>query len=57
MKKIRKIYPTKLSKKKEKEKVYNSASEIYSEWFENYYDEFEELLHAKKISLVTNSSL
>lgn len=57
MKKIRKIKPTKLSKKKEKEKVYNSASEIYSEWFENYYDEFEELLHAKKISLVTNSSL
>ena len=57
MKKIRKIKPTKLSKKKEKEKVYNSASEIYCEWFENYYDEFEELLHAKKISLVTNSSL
>ena len=37
-----------LSKKKEKEKVYDAAAELYNKRFENYYDEYQELSVPKK---------
>ena len=40
-KKLIKMKPTKLGKIKEK--VYNTASELYNKRFENYYDEYNEL--------------
>ena len=36
-----------LAKKKEKEKVYNTVSELYNKRFENYYDQYDELSDAE----------
>ena len=43
-----KIKPAKLSKKKEQEKGYDAAVELYNKRFENFCDQYEELLDAKK---------
>ena len=43
--------PTELRKVKEKEKVYNTVIELYKKWFENYYDEYNELSDVKKDKL------
>ena len=42
----------------QKEKVYNTVSELYNKKFENYYDEYDGLSDAKKkISSIKNPSL
>ena len=43
-----KMKPKNVSKIKEKEKVYNTESDLYNKRFENYYYEFNELSNAKK---------
>ena len=43
--------PTNLVKIKEREKVYNTVSELYNKRFENYYDKYNELLDVKKDKL------
>ena len=40
--------PIKLDKIKEKEKVYNTVSELHNKRFENYYDKYNKLLAVKK---------
>ena len=48
--------PTKLDKIKEKEKVYNTVSELYNKRFDNYYDEYNKFLDVKK-NTIKDSSL
>ena len=43
--------PTNLVKIKEREKVYNTVSELYNKRFENYYDKYNELSDVKKDKL------
>ena len=43
--------PRNLAKKKEKENVYSTVSELCNEMFENYYDGNDELSDAKKDKL------
>ena len=57
MQKLIKMKATKLDKIKEKEKVYNTVSELYNERFQNYYDECNKLSDAKKNNMIKNSSL
>ena len=47
--------PTKLGKIKEK--VYNIVSELYNKRFEKFYNEYNKLSDAKRISSIKNSSL
>ena len=44
MQKVIKMKPIKLDNVKEKEKWYNRLSELFSKRFENYFDEYNELL-------------
>ena len=48
---------TSLVKIKEKEKVHNTASELYNKRFENYYSEYNKLSDDKKISSIKNSNV
>ena len=43
LQKLIKMKPQKLDKIKEKEKVYNTLSELYNKRFENCYDEYNKL--------------
>ena len=51
MQKLIKMKPTKLGKIKEKEKVYNTVSQLYNNRFKIYYNECNELSDAKKDKL------
>ena len=55
LQKIIKMKPTKLGKIKEK--VYNIVSELYNKRFEKFYNEYNKLSDAKRISSIKNSSL
>ena len=57
LKELSEIKLTKISQKKEKEKVYDAATELYNKPFQKYYDEFQKLSDAKKICSITSSSL
>ena len=46
--KLIKRKPTKLGKIKEKEKGYNTVTELYKRRFENYFDEYNEFSDVKK---------
>ena len=46
-----------LGKVKEKEKVYNVISELYTKRFENYHNQYNKLSDAKKISSIKKWSL
>ena len=48
LQKLIKMKPQKLDKIKEKEKVYNTLSELYNKRFENCYDEYNKLSDVKK---------
>ena len=48
MQKVIKMKPIKLDNVKEKEKWYNRLRELFSKRFENYFDEYSELLDVKK---------
>ena len=43
-----KMKPTNLGKIKEKEKAYNTVSELYKKMFKYYYNEYNELSDVKK---------
>ena len=49
--------PIKWDKTKEKEKVYNTVSELYRKRLENCYDKYNKLSRVKKISTKKISSL
>ena len=46
-----------LAEKNEKEKMYNTGSELYNKRVEYYYDEYTELLDARKNQLDQNFKL
>ena len=48
LQKLIKMKPTNLDKIKEKERVYNTVSELYNKRFRNYYDDYNELSDVKK---------
>ena len=50
-KKLIDMKPINLSKIKEKEKVYNTVSELHNKRFKNYYDEYDELPSTKNNKL------
>ena len=49
--KLIKRKPTKLGKIKEKEKGYNTVTELYKRRFENYFDKYNEFSDVKKNKL------
>ena len=57
LEKMIKIKPTNLDKTKEKEKVHDTATELYNKSFENYYNQDNKLSDVKKISSIKNSNL
>ena len=50
--KLIKMKSRSLGKVKEKEKVYNAISELYTKRFENYHNQYNKLADAKKISSI-----
>ena len=57
MQKLIEMKPIKLDKIKEKEKVYNKASELYNKRFKNCYMDIINKHMLKKISTIKSSNL